>query len=641
MKATKILPSGLWIWAGAVAFGLATSILIAVPGEADSGRAGGVNSGPIVSAYLQVPSNAQPSDTPSALNVVRFLRTYDKDANGRADAIILFQDGATAGPWGVLAKQIVDMAAQRGKWVEVWMVDRRENGLEDHRGFSLAIHKGDPRVALDYYYGESAIGADGKFNLVAPLGGPGAAYVALKQDDVPFMANWGVDVIFGDMETLLDLIPAQYRETNVFLMGNFQGAYLLQAFAGQRLSDGNRGYQELAGLIMVEGTPNLPTAVEPSAGDVATYLASVDALRDGTLPRYQGSPSPQVLRDLISIYTDLFPHRETIFPVPPGTAGGPLADQFVADLRLTNLARSGFGSDDDPIPGAFLQSFFLAFLSLRAGTLDFTPVPGTEGTCAVPGPLGNMPPCVPPISQIDPNKVYDWLDGGPGNPGAAGNPLCGWTTPVPGVFTVPPATNAYVIPGEKPTQLSGATLRDTYDNATQTNVPPVKIDFPDSGPVKIDPFPSDSYAWYVNNRFQAIDMNFIGKYQKVMIQSDGVDIDIDKTAVSGIPLISYVPGYQTTPPLDPFPGVTDFTAVYRGGAIQTPQAAAVGVFNPLVSTQLYKNGDFYYADNSLAGQVTPGENGANVVSASLMDWLIPRMGSSEFKVPSFSHAMHD
>ncbi len=69
-----------------------------------------------------------------------------------------------------------------------------------------------------------------------------------------------------------------------------------------------------------------------------------------------------------------------------------------------------------------------------------------------------------------------------------------------------------------------------------------------------------------------------------------------------------------------------------------PQALAAGAFNPLVSTQLYKNGDFYYADNSLAGQVTPGVNGANVISASLMDWRISRLGSA---VPNFGDTSGD
>ena len=537
----------------------------------------------------------------------------------------------TAGGWGVLGRQLVDMAARRGKWIEVWMMDRREKNLEDRRGFANAIAQGDPSVALHYYYGDGALDTNGKFISTAPLGGPGASYVPLGQADVPFMANWGADVLFGDMETLLDLIPAQYRKTNVVLMGNFTGAFLVTSFAGHRLRDGNRAYQELAALIMTEGTPTPPTGVQPSASDITSYLASVQGLRNGTLLRYSTtSRNSGVQRDLASNYIDVLPHSETIFRPATGAAGGPLADQFVAALRLTNLAYSGFNSSDDPIPGTFLTSFAVARGTLRAGVLDFTPVAGTEGTCAAPGPFGLVPPCVPPISQIDPNHVYDWLDGGDGNPGAAGNPLGGWTESSPGVFT-----SDYVVPGEKPTALSGA-IRDTYNNADETNVQPVQVTFPVAGQVTLDAFPSHSYAWYLNNRFQSIDMPFIGKYQTVYIQDDtnNVHIDVDKTAVTGIPLISYVTGYQTTPPINPFAGVNDFTAVYREGTTQTAEAAAVGPLDSRVSTRLYHNGDFYYADNSLADQVLPGENGANVVSASLMDWLIPRLGGSQIDVPN-------
>lgn len=591
------------------------------------------NRSDIISEYIQLPSIAHALGTPRELNRVAFLRTYDKDARNRADAIILFQDGSTAGPWAILAQQMVDMAARRGKKIEVWSIDRRENNLEDHRGFSEAIQKHDPRVALKYYYGDDALAANGKFNTAAQLGGPGATYVPLQQDDVPFMADWGVDVLFDDMETLLMLVPERYRKTNLFLMGNFSGAYLLTSFAGHRLSNGKRGYEELAGLIMVEGTPTPATSLEPTATDITSYLASVQGLRSGTLKRYSTDPRSIIDKDTKAMYGHLFPRSETIYPVPPGAAGGPLADQFVANLRLTNHARAGFSSGDDPIAGAFLQTSALAFLSVRAGRLDFTPVPGTEGTCATPGPFGLVPPCVPPISQIDPNRVYDWLDGGPGNPGAAGDPLCGWTV-LGGVFT-----NMYVIPGEKPTSFTDV-FESTYNNlAYRTNVHPVTIDFPISGKVRIHAFPSDSYAWYVNNRFQSIDMTFIGRFQKVLIQRDdlmNVHIDVDKTAVTGIPLISYVSGYQTAPVLNPFgPGVDDFTVVNRTGTAQTPKALTVGPMDPRVRSELYKNGDFYYADNSLAGQVVPGENGANVVSASLMDWLIPRMGHSEFKVPDF------
>jgi hypothetical protein len=78
------------------------------------------------------------------------------------------------------------------------------------------------------------------------------------------------------------------------------------------------------------------------------------------------------------------------------------------------------------------------------------------------------------------------------------------------------------------------------------------------------------------------------------IQDDtnNVHIDVDKTAVTGIPLISYVTGYQTTPPINPFAGVDDFTAVYRDGTQQTARAATVGPLDSRVSTRLYHNGDF-------------------------------------------------
>jgi hypothetical protein len=620
--------SVLWIWAGIAVVGLVA--LAPAPGRAD-----------IVAEYLQLPSTAQPADTPSALNRVAFVRIYDTDANGQADAIILFQDGVTAGGWSVLGRQLVDMAARRGKWIEVWMLDRREKNLEDRTGFADAIAANDPSVAIQYYYGNNAFDANGKFIATTPLGGSGASYIPLQQSDVPFMANWDVGVIFGDMETLLDLVPAQYRKTNVVLMGNYTGAYLLTAFAGHRLRDGKRGYQELAALIMTEGTPNPTSGPEPTASEISTYVSNVQKLRSGTLSRYATNPASGVRRDIGSMYSDLLPHSETIFTPATGAAGGPLADQFVASLRLTNLASSGFASSDDPMPGTFLVPYPIARGNIRGGRLDFTPVPGSPSCAEVsPGvcisPTGACePPCVPPISQIDPDHVYDWLNGGADNPGATANPLSGWTRTAP--YPAGSFTNAYVMTGEEPTPESVA-VHDTYDNADTTNVEPVQVTFPTSGTVTLNSFPSHTYAWYLNNRFQNYDMPFIGTYQTVYIQDDvnDIHIDVDKTAVTGIPLISYVTGYQTTPPVNPFAGVNDFTAVWKEGTQQTLTAATVGPMDSRINTSQYKNGDFYYADNSLADEpgVIPGQNGADVVSASVIDWLIPRLGGSRIDVPS-------
>ena len=622
-------PRRAWV-SGSVGMLLTIATLAPAPSRAN-----------VVAEYLQLPSIAQPPDTPSALNRVAFVRIYNTDANGRADAIVLFQDGVTAGGWSVLGRQLVDMAARRGKWIEVWMIDRREKNLEDRAGLANAIAANDPSLAIQYYYGNNAFDANGKFIATTPLGTSGATFIPLQQSDVPFMANWGIDVIFGDMETLLDLVPAQYRKTNVVLMGNYTGAYFVTSFAGHMLHDGNRGYQELAALVMMEGTPNPTSGASPSASAIASYLANVQNLRNGTLPPYATNLSSGVRRDIGSMYADLLPHSETIFTPATGAAGGSLADQFVASLRLTNLASSGFASSDDPIPGTFLTPFAIARGNIRGGRLDFTRVTGSPDCAEVsPGvcvsPTGACaPPCVPPISQIDPNHVYDWLDGGAGHPGAVGNPLSGWTRTAP--YPAGSFTNAYVMPGEEPSVESVA-VHDTYNNADVTNVETVQVTFPTSGTVTLNSFPSHSYAWYLNNRFQNYDMTFIGTYQTVYIQdnTNNVHIDVDKTAVTAIPLISYVTGYQTTLPINPFFGVDDFTQVWNGGTVQTAKAATVGAMDSRINTSLYKNGDFYYADNSLADQpgVIPGQDGANVVSASVIDWLIPRLGGSQIDVPA-------
>ena len=46
--------------------------------------------------------------------------------------------------------------------------------------------------------------------------------------------------------------------------------------------------------------------------------------------------------------------------------------------------------------------------------LDFTPALGTEGLCDRSDPGIPQSVCVPSPQQLDPNKVYGWLDRGGG-----------------------------------------------------------------------------------------------------------------------------------------------------------------------------------------------------------------------------------
>ena len=69
MSVTEADRGGLWICARVAALGFAMSSLAPTPSCADA---------PIVGEYLQLPSIAQPTDTPNALNRVAFLRSMTR-----------------------------------------------------------------------------------------------------------------------------------------------------------------------------------------------------------------------------------------------------------------------------------------------------------------------------------------------------------------------------------------------------------------------------------------------------------------------------------------------------------------------------------------------------------------------------------
>jgi hypothetical protein len=296
------------------------------------------------------------------------------------------------------------MAALRGKDFQVWGIERREKNLQDLAGIRETIVHHDPSYALRYYYGDNYLDADDKF--AGKLGGPGAKFGPLVQQDVPFLADWDAEVFNRDVESMIDLVPPAQRRTNVFLYSASPGGGFLSQFAGFKLLDGNRGYQEIAGIVAIEGqlTKNSIGKGEPTQQDIDKYIRDVQAIRDGKIPRFQDgvhqdllSPGPGVaIPAAISMLAAEFaPNQESVFPIAGDAVGGPAADAFNAKLRLTNLARAGYALSDDPLPGSFTTTYFLSHFGGGLGRLDFTPRPGAPA-CAEPGPMGMKSPCVPP-----------------------------------------------------------------------------------------------------------------------------------------------------------------------------------------------------------------------------------------------------
>ncbi len=593
----------------------------------------------LIAEYLRLPSLAQPAGTPANLNQTNFIRIRRRDADPRrVDAVLIhaIPNGATS--FTELGAQIVEMAALRGKNFEVWAVERREKNLQDLAGMREAFVHRNPALALKYYYGNSYLDGAGKFN--GKLGGAGAPFAPLRQSDVPFLADWDASVMYGDIETILDLVPAARRRTNVFAYGSSYGGGILSALAGFKLHDGKRGYQELGGLIAVEGQITRASAgrdPEPTDADIAKYVAAVQAVRSGATPRFVDGDigmlargrRGEVLGSILTMSALLKPNAESIFPIVPGAAGGAPAEAFNAKLRLTNQARFGFNFADDPIPGSFTGTWFQSWVGARMGRLDFPRI--TAAMCAAPGPFGLTPPCVPSAALVDTSKIYGWLNGGEGGAGEFDGPLAGWTRDSAGAYDGSRANH-----GPDPTSI--VTAAEVFGlPSTRTNLEPLTIDFP-TGRRTIDASFGYGFAWYTSNRYYGVDIPFIDRFRKVLVDRPelGIHLDFDKTAVK-IPVIEYTLRHNTTNPF----GGKDFTVVESGGiAEQTPLAAKLSPMNPAITTRLYNNMDYHLAGNGryaavASGKLAPGEVGADPVADTVVDWILARSGKTPFALPAF------
>ncbi|MFI4935303.1 MAG: hypothetical protein ACHP7N_11835 [Caulobacterales bacterium] len=587
----------------------------------------------VVAEYIQIPGFAAPG-TPPALNTASFLRlraAADGDTPKPVNAVIVAMPGFSSTPphWLWLSTQLVHKAAQRtcddGQpcRVEVWVIERRGANLADTAGLRAARAKGDPKLALDYYFGPNAVAPDGTRGGAPTVGvvpgGPDAKWHALTEGDLSFMADWGFETYAGDADRMIALIKQASGSKNVFLAGHSQGGAFVSNYAGRLQADGKRGVEKLAGLIYLDAitTPGAPGPVPASA--VSDYLSHVADLRSGKLPVYTagggplaGIAGPQgaVNGEVVFTYFALANlNDESIFPLIAKPTDPHAGDAFKHAIRTSWLASAGMSIDVDPLPGADLQVPFLRLLGEGLGRLDFKPMKGTEAQCdwappvppfnagfgPAPKPGANpMAPfnCIPSPAMLDPGKVYGWLEGG-GDGAVAG-------------------------------KVGKAVLWAQSEGfaPARSNIKPVTFTFAQSGAKTLDASSLIGGNFYPSERHD-YDANFWSRFQAIKVTTGGVSMDIDKAALAGIPV--YVARRSSSPHADnPFPGVTDFTEINRTGAYQTDAAKALSPLDAKINVALYNHTDIVSADDSLAGQARPGEPGANAISDTLIDWVLKR-----------------
>ena len=188
------------------------------------------------------PNPVSSTQTPASLDYAVFTRYYYKPEPAQLKAILVLMPGLLggAGDFDTMAKTIVKMG--KGD-IEVWTVDRRSVLLNDFTGIQAAWNNQDPSLALGYYF--SGVSIDGKTYAGVP-----------PTTSVSYMSEWGLDMTLRDLNTVISLIPQQYRKTNVFLGGHSLGAWIAQDYAGYEFSEPvspEPGYDNVAGIVLLDG----------------------------------------------------------------------------------------------------------------------------------------------------------------------------------------------------------------------------------------------------------------------------------------------------------------------------------------------------------------------------------------------------
>ncbi|MEW6553707.1 MAG: hypothetical protein AB1384_05420 [Actinomycetota bacterium] len=341
---------------------------------------------------------------PEACDYINFLRFRPKGSSGDpadADAILVLMPGFMGGANSLeyTGRQLVYMAlTQDSKYMEVWVMDRRPNNLEDLTGSNAAEAAGDVQVALDYYYHGAEIG--------------GRTFQGFLDDgDMPFLSEFGLKLAMEDVyEVITTMVPdPAMRRSKVFVGGHSLGGPLTAYFAGWDF-DGDpatlddAGYMNCAGLVGLDTAlvPTLPTEDLslsmffglPTIADAEDYGQVVEGMRDGTYARRV--PLPLVFPEFLSLQETLameaawHPDAESTvlrrIPKSPEVdmvlrmLQSRAMDQFLlpvpymTDFRFTNEAQLGIIVDDNYQPVVALQAS-CGFLNGGAVVVKEFPLP--------------------------------------------------------------------------------------------------------------------------------------------------------------------------------------------------------------------------------------------------------------------------
>jgi hypothetical protein len=233
--------------------------------------------------------------------------------------------------------------------VEVWVIDRRSNLLEDLRGMDVADAMRDPELAASYYLRRDLTLDGTAFE----------GYRGASDPSISYMSEWGMSSLVRDVKAVVDRVPAP--RTHVVLLGHSLGASIVEAFAAWDF-DGVAGYRSVAGIAMLDGVAGgasvteaqyLTTGVMGPGGFGSTSLARLRSAG----PYFVALPFLGVQALVVS---EIVARRAIV--APDAVVADPDRDalyQVLLGVRamppLTNAAAFGFGFDEASCPLAFAR----------------------------------------------------------------------------------------------------------------------------------------------------------------------------------------------------------------------------------------------------------------------------------------------
>ncbi|MFC4637535.1 alpha/beta hydrolase [Deinococcus hohokamensis] len=273
-----------------------------------------------VSVTREVRPGVRVPGTPDALNASVTLRYGAPHPR----AVLLLMPGylGGAGSFDRLARQIVALDPS----LAVWAVDRRANLLEDQ----AALARSD-RARLE---------------TLVRTGLP-----VRPARELGFLRDWGLDTTLRDWRAAV--LEARALTPEVFIGGHSMGAGLAGMYAAYDF-DGQAGYRDVRGLVMLDGTPDLLHGREVSAqeyrrGFWSTLgpIAGLDSLnRAPYVDTFYYGPKLASRADAQAQLAQLFPQA----PAPPGG---------LTPLPATNLAAAMMQLEQ--------RYALLPFLTVRTG----------------------------------------------------------------------------------------------------------------------------------------------------------------------------------------------------------------------------------------------------------------------------------